>query len=297
MSINKLFIESLEEFVGDNSITLYHYSNENVEKLKITPDKFGENPWSKREKRASSYPRSFFYVNIEDTERYFKGKTLYKIILDKDAIYDLKKDPMGFITDIRKENGGALNMDVLLETIHGSGFMGAYYEVGIKVVILFVPVTASRINVEPKYFKNMNEGMIKDVLDTKYVAIISGERGDRTEEQNTNETHSLRNDLIQTDFSFTKAEGGFIENMGGKDEREVIEKSFMVWDENEDSLKYITTSLAKRYNQENILWKTPDDPMAYFLTPNGVEKKAGVYIPNKMGQYFTRINNFVFVFE
>lgn len=297
MSLTNILIESLDEFIKDNSITLYHYSNENKESLNVTPSEFGKNTWSKSEKKASTYPRSFFYVDLDDTERFFKNKTQYKAIVDKDSIYDLTKDPEGFIKQIKSDNNGVLNMDTLLETIHNSGYMGAYYEVRIKIVILFEPITAKKVNSETKFHKNMKEKKVRDILENSNVAIMSTHRTENTDEVNTNNDTQFVNEMLQSNFNFTEAKGGFIENLGKENETASVEKSFMIWSENAEALKKKVMKLLKKYNQESALWMTEDDPMGYFLEPSGKLEKVGAFVPNEKGEYFTQVGSFSFVFR
>ena len=60
-------------------------------------------------------------------------------------------------------------------------------------------------------------------------AIVSACRNENSVEQNNAKTNELKEMLKKAKFSFKQVYGGFIENKGTNNEKEVYEKSFIIY--------------------------------------------------------------------
>lgn len=132
---------NLDSYAENSTITLYHYAPVDEKEIEIDPSRFGKQIYSKREKERSSYPRSFYYVDLNQAERQVKqGAKLYSLNFPINKIYDLGKDPDGLIETTRHPVYGLRN-DIewteLLKAIH-KNYSGVYYSIpGMDVVALF----------------------------------------------------------------------------------------------------------------------------------------------------------------
>lgn len=310
MGLLKLISEALTDYVSENTVTLYHYSKADEDEITLSPEKFGQNPFTRNDKKLTDYPRTFFYLNLDDTERHFKGggTPLYSTEVSANEIYNVLKDPLGIKDQIREDNNGALNFDQLLRTIHAKGFNGMYYKPKRDIVVWFEPITVTKHTKEGSMENNevnsLSSSDIIEIFKTKEVCTISAERNERTEAQNKQRTAQLKNDLKQLPYKFTVAHGGFVETVqlddGETEKVDVEEDSFMVWanpDEAEE-FKDDMLSLGNKYGQEAIMLKHHDEDEAYFTSGAGLEKDyVGQFRPNKKGQYFTRVGDFYFEFS
>jgi len=148
--INGMLNEAnLEDYDKGGNITLYHYAPVNADEIIIDPSRFGKQSYSRREKEKSSYPRSFFYVNLDQAENQVTpGKTLFSLEFPTNMLYNVKEDPDGLVDTIKHPTYGFRN-DVewteLFETI-SKDYSGAYYSTtSIDIVVLFEPVKANKV--------------------------------------------------------------------------------------------------------------------------------------------------------
>jgi len=113
-------------------IKLYHYSNKDL-KI-ISPDFFGENSYTAREKRISPLPRIFFYLEPKPEEYHLENtKYLYTSIIDKADLYDLQADK-----DNLKEK--FISLEDLL-TYLKDNYKGVIYNLGYGIACLFYSIT------------------------------------------------------------------------------------------------------------------------------------------------------------
>jgi len=142
----------LPAYDNNGKVTLYHYAPVKDDKIEVDPSLFGKQSYSKREKERSSYPRSFFYVNLDQAESQVKqGNTLFTLDIPTNKLYSLKSDPEGIVKSIRHPTYGFRN-DIewteLFKTIH-ENYLGVYYSTpSMDLVVLFEPVTANKMEKE-----------------------------------------------------------------------------------------------------------------------------------------------------
>mgnify|MGYP003113504368 CR=1 FL=1 len=142
----------LSDYDNNGKITLYHYAPVDASEIEVDPSQFGKQSYSKREKERSSYPRSFFYVNLDQAENQVTpGKTLFSLEFPTDKLYSIKDDPKGLVKSIRHPTYGFRN-DIewteLFKTIH-ENYIGAYYSTpSMDLVVLFEPVKANKMEKE-----------------------------------------------------------------------------------------------------------------------------------------------------
>ena len=138
----------LPAYDNNGTITLYHYAPIEADKLEVNPAEFGKQRYSRREKERSTYPRSFFYVNLDQAESEVKsGKHLFSLEFSTNKLYSLKEDPDGLMKSLRHPVYGFRN-DIewteLFKTIH-KDYLGAYYSTpNMDLVVLFEPVKANK---------------------------------------------------------------------------------------------------------------------------------------------------------
>lgn len=97
---------------------LYHYSNEDFEI--VSPKFFGANQHTSTT-RDSEVPRSYFYLNENDREKFFRGaKYRYTVGIDGTKIYDLTFDELG----LTQRFG---NYDELFRELKKRGYIGVRF--------------------------------------------------------------------------------------------------------------------------------------------------------------------------
>ena len=309
MSIKKLLIEALTDYSEDGIVTLYHYSNIDKPSVVLDVNRFGENSWTKRDKAVSATPKLFFYLDPSQKERFFNsGKVLYSTDVSDSEIYNILKDPLGIKEAVREANQGVLNMDDLINRVVDSGHKGMYYKPKRDLVVWFENIEVFRIMEEETTTKNKVEQMkkedIKNVLNSKYVSIISAERDKYNESTNRSQTEKLRKDLSNTEYMFTEAYGGYVEHVEGE-KVETEEASFMVWSDEKEPFFSDMEMFGRKYGQESILIKSPDDNSAYFIGTTdsdylSVGEKENIGSLKDWGggsPYYTRVGNYKFMFS
>ena len=139
----------LSAYDKSGNVTLYHYAPVDAGEIEVDPSQFGKQSYSRREKERSSYPRSFFYVNLDQAESQVKpGKTLFSLEFPTNMLYSIKDDPDELVSSIRHPTYGFRN-DIewteLFKTIHKK-YSGAYYSTpSMDLVVLFEPVKAEKM--------------------------------------------------------------------------------------------------------------------------------------------------------
>ncbi len=142
----------LPAYDNNGKVTLYHYAPVEGNEIEVDPAQFGKQRYSRREKERSTYPRSFFYVNLDQAESQVKqGKYLFSLDIPTNKLYSLKSDPDGLMKSIRHPTYGFRN-DIewteLFKAIH-EDYLGAYYSTpSMDLVVLFEPVTANKMEKE-----------------------------------------------------------------------------------------------------------------------------------------------------
>lgn len=117
--------------------------------------------------------------------------------------------------------------------------------------------------------KHYNDGFI----------IITSWRGEKSIEQNNKDFNELKRIVKEHKFSFIPIFGGFIENIGTEDEREVREPSLLVTNheigsnkarQNDKELFNLGIELCNKYNQDVFLFKPiGEDLTSYYIDKNG----------------------------
>ena len=150
--LNTIKEGNLEDYNQGGQVKLYHFAPVDESEIMVDPYFFGKQCYSKREKTRSSYPRTFFYVNLSEAEICVKpGKTLYSLYIPANKLYDMKSDPDEIVSDVRHPVYNFRN-DIewteLFERIH-ENYEGAFYSTpSMDVVVLFDPHEATRVEEE-----------------------------------------------------------------------------------------------------------------------------------------------------
>ena len=159
-----------------------------------------------------------------------------------------------------------------------------YMEVGDTNTFPLQPL--NEMTVDRLLGKHYNNGFI----------IISASRGENDNQTNNQLSKQLLNDIKNSGFSFVPVFGGFIENKGTENEKQVYETSYIVlnFDRNGNekdfnALKNLAINLCKKYNQDSVLVKAPNGAPQY-ITQNGnvdMEFNGDVKINDLTQQYFS----------
>lgn len=127
----------------DGTVDLHHFTGKtSADKVVFDPTRIGENSWSKRELRSSDLPRTLFYLDPKtDKEYHFDSPSVshYLSTVPASALYDLTEDPDKHIPAHPGDIHG------ILTSIRGAGHAGAYYDNGMKLVMMFHPTTGTRV--------------------------------------------------------------------------------------------------------------------------------------------------------
>jgi hypothetical protein len=142
MSMKKLF-ENWRHYASD-TVRLYHFSSADEPVLMLDPKYFltHRQGYSRRDYQMSGYPRTFFYVDLNDAERLVSStKKLYHVDVPSQKIYDMMEDS----GDLKSMSKGpydiGLDYDKLFQNIVDNGYIGAYYKTNaMEVVVLFEPI-------------------------------------------------------------------------------------------------------------------------------------------------------------
>ena len=134
---------------------------------------------------------------------------------------------------------------------------------------------------------------------------ISACRGNKTADENKQNTAKLKTELIRRGYSVTAINGVYIENYGKPNAKEVHEKSFIVFDQSgSGDLKKDLIDLGKQYEQDSITFNSVSDGKYYLIGTNdtgypglGKEIVLGKPMFGKDGEFHSKINGRPFVFE
>ena len=142
----------LSSYDNGGMVNLYHYAPVDEEQIEVDPNQFGKRSYSRREKQRSSYPRSFYYVDLNQAENEVKsGKKLFSLQFPVNKLYNFKEDPDGLIKSIRHPTYGFrddIEWTELFSSIHEK-YDGAYYSTPrMDVVVLFEPAIADKMERE-----------------------------------------------------------------------------------------------------------------------------------------------------
>lgn len=127
-------------------------------------------------------------------------------------------------------------------------------------------------------------------------AIVSACRDENSAEQNNAKTKELRDWIKTSGFSFKPVFGGFIENKGTPKEKEVHEKSFVIYNFKQDGkvakpneLLTFAMKVCKRYNQDSILYSEKGDKPRYYTKTGHIDSSFGkkFILNDKEQEYFT----------
>ena len=146
------FEADLQAYDNGGATTLYHYAPVDSEEIEVDPSEFGKQRYSRREKQRSTYPRSFFYVNLDQAESEVKtGKNLYSLEFPTKKLYSIPDDPNGLVADIKHPTYGFrddIEWTELFKRIH-ENYDGAYYSTpNMDLVVLFEPIEAKKMEQE-----------------------------------------------------------------------------------------------------------------------------------------------------
>jgi hypothetical protein len=145
----RTFLSELDQkaYAKDGTMTLYHYTRPDEESLVLEPT-HPKSHYSRNEFETASTPRTFFYVDPRQKERFFYSANLYRVDVPANRVYDLKNDPEGYIDKVRHPTYGlrkGVEWDDLLESIR-EDYDGIFYSTSnFDVVAMFHPIEVTRV--------------------------------------------------------------------------------------------------------------------------------------------------------
>lgn len=158
--------------------------------------------------------------------------------------------------------------------------------------------------------KTLNESSLGRIFQhskNSNIGIMTAHRGEFDAKQNAGRNAELAALIRANKFGFIPVTGYYIENQGQENEQRVQEKSFLIISSRDDSgrLKGFLRKMGAKFNQDSVLYKEAENPDAYLIgTVAGrwpgkdVEVRAGRFVPQKIGQFYTKMRNHqTFVFE
>ena len=126
--------------------------------------------------------------------------------------------------------------------------------------------------------------------------MISASRGDKTEKENKARTEQLARDLRANNLGFIRVLGGYIENKGTEDEKDVTEESFFVpipKNYSEEDFFNVAIELCKKYNQDSVLISMPNYTEFGYYDKNGnFDFSPGnklTFTDSSIGEYFSAL--------
>lgn len=106
-------------------------------------------------------------------------------------------------------------------------------------------------------------------------AVVSACRNERTPEQNEAKSKELKELIRQAGFTFKEVNGGFIEDKGESTQKEVLEKSFIIYNSNykndKADLLQFALSMCRKYGQDSILYSEKGDKPRYYTKTGHVD--------------------------
>ena len=157
------------------------------------------------------------------------------------------------------------------------------------------PVSNKIRNLVGRQFNESNWGRILQHIDNGCM-MISACRGERSEEENAKKTDELAEDIRSENLGYIRILGGYIENKGTEDEKEVTEESFFVpkpKDMSDEDFFNIAIDLCKKYNQDSVLISLPNyTEFGYYDKSGNFDFSPGEkFIANdkEIGEYFSAL--------
>jgi hypothetical protein len=120
--------EKLKQFMSkvESKRQLEHYSpQENLQSIDPSYKQTGVDRGVKG--RDTKHPHSFYYIAGTEPEHIVASvaRSKYTVEIPEEAsIYDISEDPMGYAEQVRQNNNGAFNMDMMHELIKQGGHHG-----------------------------------------------------------------------------------------------------------------------------------------------------------------------------
>ena len=157
----KKLIENFKDFLTEEKtrkeaydqggkMTLYHYAVPSEDSLVLDP-KYKRGSHSTREYETATTPRVFFYVDPDHKESFFTNRSLYKVDVPTNRVYDLGADPEDIINKVKHPVYGLRKgeeWNTLLETIR-ERYDGVFYDTGrLHIVVWFSPIEVRRAEEE-----------------------------------------------------------------------------------------------------------------------------------------------------
>jgi hypothetical protein len=138
-----------------------------------------------------------------------------------------------------------------------------------------------------------------DPFHNRSIGLMSAERGNLAPQVNAHRTRALHSDLRAAGHKVVPVDGGFIENHGTPEAREVKEKSFLVMHRNHGddggAVKKTLIHMGKKYGQDSVLHKPHNSDVASLHGTNnsfpglGKVHPVGKYRQRDGDQMFTRM--------
>ena len=158
-----------------------------------------------------------------------------------------------------------------------------------------------------QFMKESSLNRIRQKDSKKGMAIMSAQRGDKSNKENRARSKQLDRDIRGQGLpGATKVSGRYTENPNTKQEKKVGERSHVVSSGKMGKRKFkkAITKLGKKYNQDSVLIKKKPKGSAALVGTNkssypgmGKRDKVGKMNPGKTGEFDTKVKNKTFTYE
>jgi len=172
--------EQFKDYVHSDMVKLFHYSRvRSADSLVLDPNRFvtNRNSYSKNEYNASTFPRVFFYLDKEKTERNIASGTLFTAEVPASDIYDIRVDVEDLLKKSKKATGQVVpDIHKVLKALAGKDKATPGYEEH------FVPIRDSSSKIYKGIHYAISHGSIPVVAWFEHIEVYKelpeGERGE-----------------------------------------------------------------------------------------------------------------------
>lgn len=144
-------------------------------------------------------------------------------------------------------------------------------------------------------------------FNTNECAFISACRSENSPEINNKLTNELANDLRKLGYGYIKVKGGYIETLRDGTKKPVEEKTFAIFNNNNESFENFPSgyktdfvrdmiALCRKYNQDSVLIKEKNQPGHYYNQSGETFENFNTITKDNIEEYFTRLRNTKFKF-
>jgi hypothetical protein len=153
------------------------------------------------------------------------------------------------------------------------------------------------LNPPPKLVLNESSlARIHEHTQNRHIGIFSAQRGEHSAQENERADAALRDDARKHGLGFVRMHGAYTEDKGGPNERQVHERSIMVFGHKEGDdnghLKGFLLKHGQKYKQDSVLYKPHNEKNAHLIGTKegawpgkGEKHDLGPWHPNRTPEF------------